>query len=71
MASPSPLSGDSGNFALPGQLNLDLTPFDRADIEVGKYYLKTAARRINHNLAALWSNDDDDTTAIANRVIAG
>jgi alkylation response protein AidB-like acyl-CoA dehydrogenase len=42
-----------------------------ADIEVGKYYLKTAARRINQNLAALWFNDDADTTAIANRVIAG
>ena len=32
-------------------------------LKLGRYYLHTAARRIRRNLADLWDNDDDDTTA--------
>lgn len=38
-------------------------------IAAGKYYLLTAARRIRKNLADLWDNDDDATTAMANRML--
>jgi hypothetical protein len=60
-------AGSHGNTSTPGRPTAlaEIT----ADIEVGRYYLKTAVRRIEQNLAALWSNDDADTTAIANRVI--
>jgi hypothetical protein len=40
------------------------------DLAIGRYYLQTAERRMNANLAALWSNDDDATTATANLVLA-
>jgi len=42
----------------------------RLDLETGRYYLRTARRRIRAALAALWDNDDDATTALANRVLA-
>jgi len=42
----------------------------RRDLETGRYYLLTARRRIRSMLAALWDNDDDATTALANRVLA-
>lgn len=40
----------------------------RLDLESGRYYLCTARRRIKQALAALWDNDDEATTALANRV---
>lgn len=42
----------------------------KRDVAIGRYYLKTAERRINANLAALWSNDDGETTATADIVLA-
>jgi acyl-CoA dehydrogenase family member 9 len=39
------------------------------DSDAGKYYLKSAARRIRRSLAELWDNDDDETTRVANRVL--
>jgi acyl-CoA dehydrogenase family protein 9 len=41
----------------------------RLDLETGRYYLRTARRRIKQSLAALWDNDDEATTALANRVL--
>jgi acyl-CoA dehydrogenase family member 9 len=41
----------------------------RLDIETGRYYLRTAGRRIRQALAALWDNDDEATTSLANRVL--
>jgi hypothetical protein len=41
----------------------------RLDLETGRYYLRTARRRIRAALAALWDNDDELTTALANRVL--
>ncbi|HEY1600864.1 MAG TPA: acyl-CoA dehydrogenase family protein [Pirellulales bacterium] len=38
-------------------------------LKLGRYYLKTAGRRINRNLADMWDNDDDDTTRLANLVL--
>lgn len=35
----------------------------------GRYYLRTAARRIERNLADLWDNDDAQTTHLANRLL--
>src|SRR4051812_19557886 len=42
----------------------------RLDLETGRYYLRTARRRIRKALAALWENDDEATTALANRTLA-
>jgi very long chain acyl-CoA dehydrogenase len=39
------------------------------DLQTGRYYLRTADRRIRQNLADLWNNDDEATTALANRVL--
>lgn len=41
----------------------------RLDLETGRYYLRTAARRIRRSLADLWNNDDDATTALASRLL--
>jgi len=41
-------------------------PETQRDIQAGRYFLAIANRRIKHNLNALWSNDDDLTTATAN-----
>jgi alkylation response protein AidB-like acyl-CoA dehydrogenase len=41
----------------------------RLDLETGRYYLRTARRRILQSLAALWDNDDEATTALANRML--
>ncbi|MBX7073471.1 MAG: acyl-CoA dehydrogenase family protein [Pirellulales bacterium] len=38
-------------------------------LELGRYYLKTAERRIRRHLADMWDNDDEDTTRIANRLL--
>jgi hypothetical protein len=35
-------------------------------MQIGRYYLQTAARRIRRALADLWDNDDEETTRIAN-----
>lgn len=37
------------------------------ELATGRYYLKTAGRRIRRNLDALWDNEDDATTALADR----
>ncbi|HEY2414028.1 MAG TPA: acyl-CoA dehydrogenase family protein [Pirellulaceae bacterium] len=42
----------------------------RLDLETGRYYLRTARRRIRTALASLWDNDDEATTSLANRVLA-
>jgi len=42
----------------------------KSDLIAGRYYLKTASRRMRKNLAALWDNDDADTTLAANAVLA-
>lgn len=39
----------------------------REALATGRYYLKTAARRIRRNFADLWDNDDEATTAVANQ----
>ena len=36
------------------------------ELIVGRYYLRTAERRIEQRLAELWDNDDDATTEVAN-----
>jgi alkylation response protein AidB-like acyl-CoA dehydrogenase len=41
----------------------------RMDLETGRYYLTTAARRIRRAFADLWDNDDAATTKLANRLL--
>jgi acyl-CoA dehydrogenase family protein 9 len=41
----------------------------RLHLETGRYYLRTARRRIRQALASLWDNDDEATTALANRTL--
>jgi alkylation response protein AidB-like acyl-CoA dehydrogenase len=41
----------------------------RSQLQASRYYLQTAKRRIHANLAALWENDDDATTATANLLL--
>ena len=36
----------------------------------GRYYLKTAERRIRRNLNQLWDNDDDSTTDLADGLLS-
>lgn len=43
-----------------------LTPLD---VAAGRHYLLTADRRIRASLAALWSNDDENTTALADALL--
>ncbi|MEK6236766.1 MAG: acyl-CoA dehydrogenase family protein, partial [Planctomycetales bacterium] len=38
------------------------------DLQLGRYYLQTADRRIRASLAAMWDNDDAATTALADRL---
>ncbi|MEX2175004.1 MAG: acyl-CoA dehydrogenase family protein [Pirellulaceae bacterium] len=38
-------------------------------IETGRYYLRTARRRIRRSLADLWDNDDEATSSLANRML--
>jgi alkylation response protein AidB-like acyl-CoA dehydrogenase len=40
------------------------------EVQAGKYFLKLADRRIKSCLAALYDNDDKDTTATANAILA-
>jgi alkylation response protein AidB-like acyl-CoA dehydrogenase len=39
------------------------------ELQLGRYFLQLANRRIKQNLAALWDNDDEQTTATANAVL--
>ena len=41
----------------------------RRDVIIGRHFLRIANRRVRDNLAALWQNDDADTTRAANAVI--
>jgi alkylation response protein AidB-like acyl-CoA dehydrogenase len=38
-------------------------------LATGNYYLQTAERRMRQNLAAMWDNDDAETTEVANRLL--
>lgn len=51
----------------------DVSPADTKQRELvsGRYYLRSAARRIRRALADLWDNDDDATTQTANSQIGG
>jgi hypothetical protein len=40
-----------------------------AEIEAGEHFLRIAFRRIDQNFAALYDNDDDATTSLANKVL--
>jgi acyl-CoA dehydrogenase family member 9 len=42
----------------------------RRDLIAGRYYLRTAERRIRTNLAALWDNDDRETTEAADLLLS-
>jgi alkylation response protein AidB-like acyl-CoA dehydrogenase len=47
------------------------TAAEREDaLATGRYYLRTANRRMQQHLIDLWSNDDPQTTAIADRMLA-
>lgn len=39
------------------------------DVKAGRYFLRLADRRIQQNLAALWDNDDEQTTATADAAL--
>ena len=41
----------------------------RLALASGRYYLKTAQRRMKQNLMDLWNNNDDDTNALADQVL--
>jgi alkylation response protein AidB-like acyl-CoA dehydrogenase len=43
----------------------------REGLRRGRYYLRSASRRINRHLADLWDNDDDETTEVANWLLRG
>ena len=40
-----------------------------SQLAASRYYLQTAERRIRANLAALWDNDDEQTTATADLLL--
>jgi acyl-CoA dehydrogenase family member 9 len=42
----------------------------RMDVETGRYYLRTASRRIKQSLAAIGDNDDEQTLSLAKRMLA-
>ena len=60
------------NAAKPGVggLKLDSREFDvdqtRESLAVGRYYCRTASRRIRHKLEELGDNDDAETNSLAN-----
>ncbi len=41
----------------------------RRNLETGRYYLRTASRRIKQAQAALWDNDDEQATSLANGML--
>ena len=57
---------------LDAMLRLDAAPKDEQErsLATGRYYLLTAGRRIRTALAAMWDNDDDATTRMANSVLS-
>jgi hypothetical protein len=42
----------------------------KPSLVTGRYYLRTAERRIRRNLAELWDNDDEATTEVAELLLA-
>ncbi|MCH8921677.1 MAG: acyl-CoA dehydrogenase family protein [Planctomycetes bacterium] len=49
----------------------DARPDEIAEpLAAGRYYLKTAHRRVLRNLRMMWSNDDAETTALADMMMA-
>ena len=46
-------------------LTVESSKASQKEISTGHYFLKLADRRIREKLAALWSNDDEATTATA------
>ncbi len=40
------------------------------DLTIGRYYLRTAERRIRRAFADLWDNDDELTTEVANQLFS-
>ena len=52
---------------------LDAGPLNAArtlELQTGRYYLTTAERRVHRNLDDLWVNDDDETTRLADALLA-
>ena len=41
------------------------------EVAIGRFYLRTAGRRIRRSFAELWDNDDDATTSAAAVVLRG
>ncbi len=41
----------------------------RWELETGRYYLKTARRRMRQAIRDMWDNDDEDTTRIADKLM--
>jgi hypothetical protein len=39
------------------------------ELETGRYYLRTARRRIKRSLADLWDNDDEQTTSLGRKML--
>ncbi len=64
---PSHDASTSPGVATPG-LHHDPNSLHR-DLIAGRYYLRSAERRIRRALADLWDNDDEFTTRAANAVL--
>lgn len=41
-----------------------------ADVQAGRYFLRLAGRKVQQNVAALWDNDDDQTTVTADAALS-
>ena len=54
---------------LDAALGSESGPEQQFELATARYYLKAAHRRINTNFKALWDNDDEDTTDLANRML--
>jgi alkylation response protein AidB-like acyl-CoA dehydrogenase len=49
-----------------GHAHASATPAERErGLQIGRYYLRTAERRMRRNLSDLWDNDDEETTRTA------
>lgn len=42
----------------------------KLELQTGRYYLTSAERRINRSLAEMWDNDDEETTRLADTLLA-
>lgn len=51
-------------------LSKPATPTTSREVQLGRFYLAAASRRIKQSLAALWDNDDEETTAAADLVLS-